>query len=302
MRTTIGMVLTAGVLLAWAGAAGAAGAAEAAAAGAAEPAREFRIMTSFYPMYIHTLNVAGGIPGVTVTNLTEPITGCLHDYQIKPGEMVALSKADVFIVNGLGMEAFLDRVVRQQPRLKVIEASTGMEIIRDANGENPHVWVALSGTIRQVENIAAGLAAADPAHAERYRANAAAYVAKLRALSQRMHAALDHLPRRDIITMHEAFPYFAKEFDLHIMAVVEREPGSAPNARELADTITRVRKSGIMAIFAEPQYPDKVARAIARETNAVVYTLDPGVTGPPTPDAYLALMERNLDVLKQALK
>ncbi len=298
MRTTIGMVLAAG-MLAWAGGTEA-GAAETVAAGA--PPRDFRIVTSFYPIYIHTLNVAGGIPGVTVANLTEPITGCLHDYQIKSGEMVALSRADVFVVNGLGMEAFLERVVRQQPKLKVIEASAGIAIIRDATEDNPHVWVAVNGAIRQVENIAAGLAAADPAHAARYRANAAAYVAKLQALSQRMHAALDHLPRRDIITMHEAFPYFAREFDLRIMAVVEREPGSEPNAGELADTIRLIRKAGIMAVFAEPQYPDKIAQAIARETNAVVYTLDPGVTGPPRPDAYLMIMERNLDVLKQALK
>ena len=269
---------------------------------AAEPGRDFRIITSFYPSYIHTLNVAGGIPGVTVTNLTAPITGCLHDYQLKSGEMVALSRADVFVVNGLGMETFLDRVVRQQPQLKVIEASAGMERINDATGDNPHVWVALSGAIRQVDNIATGLSTADPVHAARYRANAAAYVAKLRALSQRMHAALDHLPRRDIITMHEAFPYFAKEFGLRIVAVVEREPGSAPNARELADTIILIRKMGITAVFAEPQYPDQIAHVIARETNAVVYALDPGVTGPPTPDAYLTIMERNLDVLKQALK
>ncbi|MFA5205032.1 MAG: zinc ABC transporter substrate-binding protein [Lentisphaeria bacterium] len=291
MRTTIGAVLAAGVL-AWAGGARA----------AVEPGRDFRIMTSFYPMYIHTLNVAGGIPGVTVANLTEPVTGCLHDYQIKSGEMVALSRADAFVVNGLGMEAFLERVVQQQPRLKVIEASRGIDRIGDEHGDNPHVWVAVSGAIRQVENIAAGLAAADPAHAAAYRANAAAYAAKLRALSQRMHAALDGLPRRDIITLHEAFPYFAREFGLRIAAVVEREPGSEPSAGELADTIRLVRKAGITAVFAEPQYPDRAAQVIARESGATVYVLDPAVSGPPTPDAYLAIMERNLAVLKQALK
>lgn len=94
---------------------------------AAAEAAKTQIMTWFYPMYIATLNVAGGIPGVEVRNLTRPQTGCLHDYHMTPEDLVQLGAADVFVVNGAGMEAFLDKVIRQRPELRIVTASDGIE-------------------------------------------------------------------------------------------------------------------------------------------------------------------------------
>jgi len=266
--------------------------------------RDFRIVTSFYPIYIATLNVAGGIPGVEVKNLTKPFTGCLHDYQMTPAEMVELSRAQVFVVNGGGMEAFIEKVVKQLPKLKIIEASTGIEfLLNQADGEpNAHVWVSPALAQKQVETIARQLAALDPGHAEAYQRQAAAYLARLETLRQKMQAALAELPSREIITFHEAFPYFAREFNLKVVAVIEREPGSEPSARELVDTIETIRKTKVKALFAEPQYPAKCAEMIARETGARIYSLDPVVTGPLTADAYLTIMEQNLVELCRALK
>jgi zinc transport system substrate-binding protein len=263
-----------------------------------------RIMTSFYPVYIATLNVAGGIPGVEVRNLTQPQTGCLHDYQMSPEDLVQLGAADVFVVNGAGMEAFLDKVVQQRPGLKIVTASDGIELIKGEGeeGDNPHVWVSVALHLQQVRNIAAQLVLADPAHADGYSRNAAAYSARLESLRTKMHEGLKDIQTRNIITFHEAFPYFAKEFNLNIAAVIEREPGSEPSAKELADTIGIVKKAKVKALFAEPQYPSKAAEVIARESGAKVYTLDPGVTGPMKADAYLEIMERNLAELQKALK
>ena len=89
---------------------------------------------------------------------------------------------------------------------------------------------------------------------------------------------------------------------MHIAAVIEREPGSEPSARELAQTITLVRKAKVKALFAEPQYPSKAAEAIARETGAKLYTLDPAVTGPMRDDAYITIMTRNFSELRKALR
>jgi zinc transport system substrate-binding protein len=263
-----------------------------------------RIMTSFYPMYIATLNVAGGIPGVEVRNLTQPQTGCLHDYHMTPEDLIQLGAADIFVVNGAGMEAFLDKVVRQRPALKIVTASDGIELIRGEGeeGGNPHVWVSVALHLQQVRSIAAQLAQADPAHADGYRRNAAAYQVRLEGLRTKMHDGLKDIQTRDIITFHEAFPYFAKEFGLNIVAVIEREPGSEPSAKELADTIGIVKRAKTKALFAEPQYPSKAADTIAHESGARVYTLDPGVTGPMEADAYLEIMERNLAELQKALK
>ena len=138
-------------------------------------------------------------------------------------------------------------------------------------------------------------------HKSLYRKNTDAYVARLEALRVRMQSELASFKGKKIITFHEAFPYFAQEFGLEIAAVVEREPGSEPSAKELAETVDLIRNSGIKSLFSEPQYPVTAVDTIAKETGATVYVLDPAVTGPDDPDAYLNIMEKNLVILKKAL-
>ena len=266
---------------------------------------KLHIVTSFYPMYVATINITKGVDGVEVVNMTKPQTGCLHDYQLSTEDMKKLEKADVFVVNGGGMENFLDKVVSQQKNLKIIDASRDIGLIADGNEMNPHVWVSVSNAIAQVKNIAGELAAADPEHADAYRANALAYVEKLEALKKDMHAELDDLPHKDIVTFHEAFPYFAEEFKLNIISVVEREPGSEPSPKELEDTVAQVRKLPVKVLFTEPQYSPGAAETIARETGAKIYSLDPVVTGEANEsamDAYINAMRKNADVLKEALQ
>ena len=257
----------------------------------------FRIVTSFYPMYIAALNIADGIDGVEVVNMTKPQTGCLHDYQLSTGDLKTLEKADTFVVTGAGMEAFLDKVVSQQKNLKLIDASKGIPLLKDGDEENPHVWLSVTH--------AAQLSAADPKHADAYKKNADAYVQKLEALKKDMHAALDKVPHKDIVTFHEAFPYFAQEFGLHIVAVIEREPGSEPTPTELKETIEKVKALPVKVLFTEPQYAPSAAEAIARETGAKIYTLDPVVTGEANraaKDAYIETMKKNQATLSEALR
>jgi zinc transport system substrate-binding protein len=268
-----------------------------------EAAKEKVVLCSFYPMYIATLNIAQGVQGIKVEDMTGQQTGCLHDYQLTPRDMERIETSWAFVANGGGMESFLGDVARRQPNLHVIEASRGIPLIKGdgEDGDNPHVWVSISGAMSQVQNIAEALASVDAAHASLYRANAKRYLARLDSLRQHMHKELDTLPGREIITFHEAFPYFAREFGLKIAAVIEREPGSEPSAAELASTVEIVRSHQVKALFAEPQYPAKAAQTIAHETGISVRTLDPAVSGPLDPDAYLKAMEKNLSVLREAL-
>jgi zinc transport system substrate-binding protein len=256
------------------------------------------IMCSFYPVYIMTLNIAAGVPGISVRNMTKPQTGCLHDYQLTPQDMQQLSTAWIFVILGAGMESFLDKALKQRPALTIVDASKGLALM----DENPHLFVSIAGAIGQVKNIRDGLVNADPANAQMYVTNGNAYIARLEALQQKMHAGLATLSSRSIVTFHEAFPYFAREFNLDIVAVIEREPGSQPSAGELAKTITIIRQRKVRALFAEPQYPESAAQTIGRETGGTVYFLDPAVTGPDNPDAYITIMESNLAVLKKALQ
>ena len=268
-------------------------------------AEPFRIVTSFYPMYVATINITDGVDGVEVYNMTKPQTGCLHDYQLMTEDMKTLEKADAFVINGAGMEDFMDKVTEQQKKLKVIDASRGIELIHDdEEGDNPHVWLSVTDAITQVRNIADQLKEADPTHAAAYEKNAAAYIEKLTSLKSEMHAALDTVPHKDIVTFHEAFPYFAKEFNLNIIGVVEREPGTEPTPTELQETIEQVNALPTKVLFTEPQYSPATAETIARETGAKIYTLDPVVTGEATPaakNAYIDTMKKNMQVLKEAL-
>lgn len=277
----------------------------------------FHVVTSFYPLYIMAINITDGIEGIQVDNMAGQQAGCLHDYQLQSKDMKNIEQADVFVVNGGGMESFMEKVTAQLPDLRVLVSSDGLPLIEAGEAHshgtdethedhedeevNPHIWVSITNSIRQVQNIADGLAQADPENALAYQENAQQYIAKLSDLRGRMHAALDDLPNRDIITFHEAFPYFAEEFDLHIVKVVNREPDSQPSAKELADTIRLIRGTGVKAVFAEPQYPASAAKIVAEESGANVYILDPAVTGDDDKDAYLRAMEQNMEVLKEAL-
>lgn len=263
---------------------------------------KIKIVTSFYPIYIETLNVTKGIDGVVVENMTKPQTGCLHDYQMTPADMKKLENADVFIANGAGMESFLQDVIDNQKNLKVVEAAKGIELLADEHGENPHVWVSVSNCMIQVQTIADELSKLDPEHADAYQKNAKEYIAKLEDLKQDMHNQIDNLPHKDIVTFHEAFPYFAKEFNLNIVGVIEREPGTAPTPSELDEIIAQVNDLQAKVLFAEPQYSSTAAKTIANETGAKVYTLDPVVTGENDLDAYIKAMKQNALTLQEALK
>ena len=267
-------------------------------------AKQINVVASFYPVYIIVKNVTRDVPGVSVKNLTPPMTGCLHDYTVTTNDMKKLADARIFVANGAGMESFLNKIIAQYPRVRIIELSEGIPLIKGPGneGDNPHVWVSISNAIIQVKNLGKEMEGFDPAHKELYEKNVAGYVGKLEVLKQKMHKELAPYKGRSIITFHEAFPYFAREFGLRIAAVVEREPDSEPSARELAETVDLIKRTGMAVLFSEPQYPSGAADAIAKETGVKVYVLDPAVTGPDNYDAYLRIMEGNLEVLKKAFQ
>jgi len=271
--------------------------------------QELKIATSFYPIYIMALNITKDVAGVKLINISQPDTGCLHDIQLSPADLLQLEDSDIFIINGLGMEGYLTKVIENFPNLHVIDSNhTRSQIAEDAdhlsdeNHVNPHTWVSIRLAIQQVKYIGKQLAELDPVNGDHYLRNTENYVAQLEKLKIKMHQGLETIENRDIITFHETFLYFAQEFDLHIRAIVQREGGAQSSAKELAETIEIVKQNNIKAIFIEPQYSDATAQTIARETNARVYTLDPGVTGLPELDAYIKAMEKNLRTLQEALK
>lgn len=277
---------------------------------AAEGSEEKTIVTSFYPMYVFTQNIARDVPGVRVVNMTAENGGCLHDYQLQTRDMAMLEGAMALVVNGGGMEQFMDKIAAQQPNLTVVEACSGMEMLpseetheagHDHGAVNPHVWLDPSLAVLQVRSIAQGLAEADGANAEAYLKNGEAYAARIEALDQELRTQLAPLAGSEIVTFHEAFSYMAKAYGLHIAGVIAGDSGEEPSTRQMAKTCDLVKERGVKALFVEPQYPTKTAETIARETGAQVYSLDPVVSGDGSMDSYERAMRENARVLTEAL-
>lgn len=263
-----------------------------------------RVTATFYPIYIAAINITKDVEGVTVSCLTPPTAGCLHDYQMTAADRRALSDSDVIIYNGAGLESFLEPVI---PALSatMIEASEGIALLPGVHDEwNPHVWVSVGGAIAQVQNIAGGLAQADPVHAEAYAANAQRYIVRLEALKAEMEEGLAPCQGIAVVTFHEAFDYFAGEFGLNIVAVVENEAGGAPSAKTLAELSDVIRSENVRALFAEAQYDDASVEILSRETGTPVYVLDPVVSGVADgdTDAYLRIMRENMETIRGALQ
>lgn len=274
------------------------------------------VVTSFFPIYVFTRNLTEGIDGLTVTSLTLPDTGCLHDYQLQTGDMKLLHQADVFLINGAGMESYLSGVFGAFPELPVVDASVGVTLLEscvehdhDEHDEhehelNAHIWLDVQNAILMVRNLADGLMTHLPAHADAIAANRDAYIVRLTALDAELEAAIAPLPRKDIITFHESFPYFAQAYGLNVAAVLNREPEDALSPRALVELCKTVRSLGTPPLFTEPQYEDVAAQTIARETGAKVFALDPIVTGPDGDVPltwYEDAMRQNLLTLTEAL-
>ena len=285
--------------------------------------RPLTVVTSFYPLHIFAQNVLKGVEGVQLLNLTHPTTGCLHDYQLLASDMRTLADADAIVINGGGMEPFLDVLAHQFPHIPVIDSSQGIELIAEEDlldaeddhaeehheeehdhdhGEfNAHIWLDPLNAARMVENMAAGLTPLFPGQEELIARNADDFVGRMDALDSELRDTLADLPRRDIVTFHEAFPYFARAYGLEVVAVLALEPDEPLTPQLLKVLVERVRAHNLPPLFTEPQYDDRAARAVAQETGAKVYELDPIVTGQGQLDAYEQGMRQNALTLVEAL-
>ena len=273
------------------------------------------VVTSFYPVWIMTLNLTRRLEDhVTVRNLAAPSVGCLHDYQLQTSDMKVLSGADAFVVNGAGMEAFLPEIARALPHLPVIEASEGIDLLENGDAVeileseeeevNSHLWLDPVRAVRMAENIAAGLVRLMPEEESVISANLQDYRSRLETLDQQLREGLEDLPRRDIVTFHEAFPYFAAAYGLHVVAVVSKEPGEVLTPAQMSVLVREIIRLGNPPLFVEPQYTDLSAQTLSRETGSSVWSLDPMVTGPEENvpfDYYETVMLQNMETLIDAL-
>ncbi|MDR1628799.1 MAG: metal ABC transporter substrate-binding protein [Oscillospiraceae bacterium] len=275
----------------------------------------YHIVASFYPVYIFTLNLIENVQGVSLSNMTDGTGGCLHDYQLTTKDMRLLAGADMLVINGAGMEKFIDKAVGGAKDLTVVDSSAGVTILEEAEdahedeeeaqaGEHSHeaaahIWLSVPNAVRQVDNIYQALREALPAQAETLSANRDAYAARLNALDAELKADAAALTE-PIVTFHSAYAYFSQEYGLPVLASIETEEGAEPSAKELAGLKEIMRREQVGSLFVEPEYAGTSAGVLATETGAKIYTLNPITSGENIKTAYEDLMRNNMRTLLDA--
>lgn len=294
---------------------------------------DLTVVTSFYPMYIAAMNIIGDVEGVSLQNLSEPQTGCLHDYQLTPADMKLLQSADVFIVNGGGIESFLSDVAKNYPELTIINASADVELLEGEvhtheeytheneleadteehiyepesyeeththGTENAHAWMSVSDYMIQVETIAEGLAGADLSHASEYEENARAYRQELEPLAEELAELKQELGGGAVISFHEAYDYVAGDLGLTVAFTLNLDEERQVSAGEVAEVISAVREGNIRIVLAEELYGKDMGETVQKETGAQVIYLDTLVSGDYEKDSYKDGMKENIRLLKEA--
>lgn len=262
---------------------------------------KYKIVTSFYPMYIIALNITDGVEDVSLTNMTDNNVGCLHNYTLQTADLKVLSKANLFIMNGLEVETFVDKIRTEYANLEVIDTSTvEMKLIQDSHGINGHVWNSIDNYIEQVDAVLNGLCAGNPDNTDKYTENAEKYMAKLNKLKQEQYIAKEGTA---VISCNESLAYMLNDAKLDVIEVYsDHEQSSALSTEQLSNVIQEAKDKNVKAIFIAKGDNRKTAETIATEIGANIYELDANLSGEENKDAYINSMTNNYKILKECLE
>ena len=272
------------------------------------------VATSFYPVYIFTLNLMNGIENINVECMAEQSVGCLHDYTLTAKDAKLLSDAQVLVINGAGMESFLEDAFQSVEKLNVIDSSVNIDIIckeehhheEESNDhhhhENSHIWLSLGNAKVQVENIKNGLIKEFPEYEKEIKENYFDYIKRLDALEKEQKSILSGINEVNIIAFHGAYEYLAQDLGFHICQNIESDEGYEPSAKELAVLSKKIKNENIKALFVDSNYSGSAAEILGRETNTAIYVINPIISGEETITAYEDIMKENYKTILKAVK
>ncbi len=283
------------------------------------------ILCTTYPVYLFTTAVTQGVDEVEVELLVNQQTSCLHDYTLTVADMRAIERADVIVMNGAGLEAFMADALAQSDAA-VIDCSENIDLLpapdhHHHEGEDesehevdPHDWMDPRRAAGMMSFIFDQLSELYPAYEHSFWVNDASAYDQLGGLRQDIDVAeyqvfvatgqlsLEDLRTAQLITFHDGFQYFADAFGLTILKSIEEEEGSEASAKELEEIIALVREYDIPAIFVEKNGSRRSADVIARETGCKVYELDMIMSGDGQGiEPYIQAMQQNLATIEEAL-
>jgi len=273
---------------------------------AAEPApRPLQVVASFSILGDMAREIAGD--AAQVTTLVGPDSDA-HVYEPSPADAKRLVSAELVLVNGLGFEGWMERLVRSSAtQARVVTASQGVMPRRLDGADDPHAWQSLAHAKRYVENIRAALAHARPMQAATIDARAAAYRLRIDALEAASQARFAALPaeQRRVITTHDAFGYFGEAFRVAFIAPQRWSTEAEPSAADVARVIRQIKSQKARALFIENMTDRRLMDRIAQETGVRVGgTLYADALSPPgtAGDSYLRMVAHNVEVIAGTLE
>jgi zinc/manganese transport system substrate-binding protein len=267
-------------------------------------AERLKIVASFSILGDFVRNVGGD--RIDLTTLVGADSD-VHVYTPAPSDAKRIADAKLVIVNGLGLEGWLPRLVQSSgAKAQVVTASAGIAPLKLGSAADPHGWQSVPNAKIYVTGIADALVAADPDDAEFFRAQAKAYLDKLETLDREVREAVAKIPpeRRKVISTHDAFGYFAAEYGVQFIAPLGVSTETEPSARDIATIISQIKAQKIPAVFLENISDDRLIRRIAAETGSKVggTLISDGLTGEKGPGpTYIDMVRHNIKALTSAL-
>jgi zinc transport system substrate-binding protein len=274
----------------------------------ANESAKLKVVASFYPLYDFAKNVGGDRADVSILIPAgvEP-----HNFEPAPSDIMLLSEADIFILNGAGLEHWAPNLIEGvgNRKLLVVDTSDGIALLNsqdlDVSGSDPHIWLDPLYASKQVEAIKNAFIEADPAGRAHYEANAAAYEAKLGALDAEFRALLPSCRKKDILITHATLAYFCQEYGCRQIPIEGVSEEGEPSPAELATIVDQARERNVTTVYFESMISPRSAQAIAGEINGKVLVFNSvhGITADEEAQGkdYLSLMKENLQAISEGL-
>ena len=279
-----------------------------------------KVVATVFPIHLFTRNIAHSRPYVQIDLLIPPSSGCPHNYSPSPQDLQKLAQADVIIINGLGLEGFLQKNLTTLPAdTLIVDASHGISPLTQQQERaghehmgcehdtgkpyNPHIFAGPRQAASMAYTIAAGLAKADPRAAAAYQRAAEEYAARLLSLDRRLAEIGLAAQQKEVVLQHNALAYLAANAGLKVLDVIQTDAEASPSPARMLELTRRIGEHRPALILTEPQFPDRLAQILARETQVPLLSLDPLASGPTDAPLsyYEAVMATNCNLLERSL-
>lgn len=238
------------------------------------PARKedkIKVAVTIFPLYDAVKNIAGDKIEVA---LVLPSGTSPHTFTLSPSDLKRIEGAKYVFYNGFGLDDWAAKI-SENLNAKLLNVSISLEEICKSHNNNPHFWLNPDYFLKQCEVITESLISMDPLNKQYYNENFQRYSESLKENALKMKEEAIRIRNKNIITFHDAFPYFAEYFGLHIVEVFEESPGKLATPKQIEEIEKVIKENNIEIVFKEPQEPAEIYKTIVADTNVKVLTLDP---------------------------